>query len=222
MRLLVGLGNPGRRYARNRHNIGFMALDAIVERHGFPPWREKFHGASAEGAIAGERVLALKPMTYMNDSGRSVAAAARFYKLAPADVIVIHDEIELKPGKIRVKQGGGHAGHNGLRDIDAHIGPDYVRVRLGVGRPDLKELVHPYVLQDFPKADEDWVTALVGAVADAAPLLLSGDANGFMSKVALTLNPPPPKPPRAAAEAPGEAAPTPAPPPSPGEDGRGD
>jgi PTH1 family peptidyl-tRNA hydrolase len=144
-------------------------------------------------------VLALAPLTYMNESGQAIAAAMRFYKLTPADVIVIHDELELAPGKMRVKTGGGAAGHNGLKSIDAHIGPDYHRVRLGIGHPGVKHLVHDYVLQDFPKADEPWVEKLVDAVAEAMPLLVTGDGNGFMNKVTLTLNPPPPRPARAAA-----------------------
>ncbi|MCC7274269.1 MAG: aminoacyl-tRNA hydrolase [Alphaproteobacteria bacterium] len=196
MRIIAGLGNPGSRHAGNRHNIGFMALDVLASRWRFGPWREKFLGLVADGTIGDEKVLALKPMTYMNESGRSVAAAMRFYKLTPDDVIVVHDEIELAAGKMRVKKGGGAAGNNGIRSIDAHIGPDYHRVRLGVGHPGVKHLVHDYVLQDFPKADEPWVEKLLAAVAEAMPLMVAGDGNGFMNKVTLTINPPPPRPAR--------------------------
>lgn len=198
MRIVAGLGNPGSRYAGNRHNIGFMALDAIARRWRFGPWREKFHSRIADGVIGDERILAVAPLTYMNESGQAIAAAMRFYKLTPADVIVLHDELELAPGKLRVKTGGGAAGHNGLKSIDAHIGPEYHRVRLGIGHPGVKHLVHNYVLQDFPQADHPWVEKLVDAVAEAIPSLVTGDANGFMNKVTLTLNPPPPKPARAA------------------------
>jgi len=196
MRLFVGLGNPESRHARNRHNIGFMAADALVRRHEFGPFRAKFSGALAEGTVAGERVLALKPMTFMNLSGDSVGACARFYKIEPAEIAVIHDELDLAPGKLRVKLGGGTAGHNGLRSIDAAIGPDFWRVRLGIGHPGVKELVLSYVLQDFSAEEMGWVTPLVDAVAEALPLLVADDESGFMSKVALILKPPPPKPPR--------------------------
>jgi PTH1 family peptidyl-tRNA hydrolase len=200
MLLLVGLGNPGPGYAHNRHNIGFLAVHAIARHYGFAPWRERFAGETAEGEIAGERVLALKPMTYMNDSGRSVAAAARFYKIAPARTFVIHDEIELMPGKVRVKQGGGHAGHNGLRSLDAEFANDYWRVRLGVGRPERAvtdldpEAVSRYVLQDFPKADRPWVNKLVDALAEHLPLLVTGDEAKFVNRVTLAMQPPRPKP----------------------------
>ena len=200
LRLIVGLGNPGARYERNRHNIGFMAADAIVRRHGFGPGRDKFQGRIAEGTVAGERVYVLKPQTYMNDSGESVGAAQRFYKLAPEEIAVIYDEIDLAPGKLRVKRGGGSAGHNGIRSIDAAIGEDYWRVRLGVGHPGVKELVQPYVLQNFDAEETGWVAPLVEAVAEAVPLLVAEDAPGFMTKVALILKPPPSKPPRAAEE----------------------
>ena len=196
MRLIAGLGNPGARYAGTRHNIGFMAADAIASRHRLSPWREKFHGRIAEGSIGDERIILLKPETFMNESGQAVGAALRFHKLDPSDVIVIYDEIELAPGKIRVKRGGGAAGHNGIRSIDAHIGPDFHRVRLGVGHPGVKHLVEHYVLQNFPKADEPWLETLIAAVAEHIPLMVAGNANDFMNKVSLALNPPPPKPPR--------------------------
>lgn len=198
MRLIVGLGNPGSRYERNRHNIGFMAVDAIVRRHAFGPFRSRFKGEIAEGTIAGERVYVLKPQTYMNLSGESVGAAGRFYKIAPAEIAVFHDEIDLAPGKLKVKRGGGAAGHNGLRSIDAAIGQDYWRVRLGVGHPGIKELVQPYVLSNFTAEEAQWLGPLLDAVAEAAPLLVADDAPGFMTKVALILKPPPPKPPRPA------------------------
>ena len=190
MRLVVGLGNPGAAYARNRHNIGFMAADALVRRHSFGPWRSKFQGEVADGAIDGERVLLLKPKTYMNLSGQSVAAAVRFHKIELNEVIVIHDELDLAPGRLRVKKGGGAGGHNGLRSIDAHLGPDYWRVRLGVGHPGEKDRVTGHVLNDFAKADEAWLTPLLDAVADAFPLLLAGDDNGFMNKVQVLTRPP--------------------------------
>jgi PTH1 family peptidyl-tRNA hydrolase len=195
VRLLVGLGNPGARYARTRHNIGFMAVDEIVRRHGFGPWRARFQGKCAEGTVAGEKILALKPETWMNHSGRAVGEAVRFFKIEPAQVIVLHDEIDLAAGKIRFKVGGGNAGHNGLRDIDAHIGRDYARVRLGVGHPGVADDVHDHVLDEFSKADMAWVTPLVAAVAEAFPLLAGGDGARFLTRVALILNPPPPKPP---------------------------
>jgi peptidyl-tRNA hydrolase, PTH1 family len=197
MRLIVGLGNPGTRYERNRHNIGFMAVDEIVRRHGFGPFRSKFQGAIAEGTIAGERVYALKPQTYMNASGEAVGEAQRFYKVAPEEIAVIHDEIDLAPGKLRVKRGGGAAGHNGIRSIDDIVGDAYWRVRLGVGHPGVKELVQAYVLQNFDAEDMVWVAPLIQAVGEAVPLLVADDAPGFMSKVALILKPPPAKPPRA-------------------------
>jgi peptidyl-tRNA hydrolase, PTH1 family len=190
MRLVVGLGNPGSRYARNRHNIGFVAINAIARRHRFPAFRNRFRGELAEAPIAGERCLLLKPQTFMNASGESVAEAARFFKIAAEDIIVIHDEIDLRPGKLRVKRGGGNAGHNGLRSIDPLIGSDYWRVRIGVGHPGVKELVQPYVLQNFT-ADEvaDWVEPLIDAVAETIPLLLAGAPDAFMSEVARRLAP---------------------------------
>jgi PTH1 family peptidyl-tRNA hydrolase len=201
VKLIVGLGNPGPRYERTRHNIGFMAADAIVRRHGFRLPREKFHGEIAEGEIGGERTLVLKPMTFMNDSGQSVGAAVRFLKIEPADIIVLHDELDLAPGKLRVKRGGGAAGHNGLRSIDAHLGNDYWRVRMGVGHPGQRELVLPYVLQNFLPDETVWLDRLVPAVAEAMPLLIAGQDSGFMSKVALLMDPPAPRPERTAPEA---------------------
>jgi peptidyl-tRNA hydrolase, PTH1 family len=191
MRLVVGLGNPGSRYARNRHNVGFMAIDAIARRHGIVDFRHRFKGELAEGAIGGERRLLLKPQTFMNASGEAVLAAMSVYKIAPEDIVVIHDEIDLREGKLRVKCGGGNAGHNGLRSIDALIGPDFWRVRIGIGHPGVKELVQPYVLQNFP-TDEmvEWVAPLIEAVAETAPLLLSGAPDAFMSEVARRFTPP--------------------------------
>jgi peptidyl-tRNA hydrolase, PTH1 family len=183
--LWVGLGNPGREHARQRHNIGFMALDAIARRHGFGPWRSRFKGEIADGSIAGQRITLLKPQTYMNASGQSVQPAAGFHKIPPADVWAFHDELDLAPGKVRVKRGGGAAGHNGLRDMQRAFGsPDFWRVRLGIGHPGMKERVHGHVLGDFAKADT-WVEPLLDAVADAAPLLAQGRPEEFMTKVAL-------------------------------------
>lgn len=184
MRLIVGLGNPGARYARNRHNVGFMAAEAIARRHGFPAFRSRFKGELAEGTIAGERRLLLRPQTFMNASGESVLAAMSFYKIAPGDISVIHDELDLRPGKVRVKRGGGSAGHNGLRSIDAMIGADYWRVRIGIGHPGIKELVHPYVLQNFTADEMPFFEKLVDAVAETIPLLLGGAPDAFMSEVA--------------------------------------
>ena len=190
MRLIVGLGNPGARYALNRHNIGFMAVDALAQRYAFGPFRGKFQGAFAEGVIDGAKLLALKPETYMNASGESVAAAAHFYKVEPGEIAVIHDDIDLADGKLRVKRGGGDGGHKGLRSIDACLGPDYWRVRLGVGHPGMKELVEAYVLQNFFAEEKIWLDPLIAAVAEAMPILVKDDAPGFMSKVALILKPP--------------------------------
>lgn len=190
MKLLVGLGNPGGKYERNRHNIGFMALDRIASDHGFGPWKAKFQGKIAEGRIGSERALLLKPETFMNLSGQSVGEAMRFYKLEPADVIVFHDELDLAPGKLKVKSGGGHAGHNGLRSIHAHIGEAYDRVRMGVGHPGRKELVAAYVLHDFAKADETWLDDILRGISDGAADLVAGDAGRFMNAVALRVAPP--------------------------------
>jgi peptidyl-tRNA hydrolase, PTH1 family len=187
MLLLVGLGNPGARYAGNRHNIGFMALDTIVRRHGIGPWRRRFQGVATEGTLDSERVLLLLPGTYMNESGRAVAEAAHFYKIDVGDIVVFHDEIELPPGKVRVKAGGGNAGHNGLRSISAHVGNDYRRVRIGVGHPGVKELVEPYVLSDFAKAERPWVEALCDILADNAAMIAKGEDARFQNKVHLAM-----------------------------------
>ncbi|MDF3076085.1 MAG: Aminoacyl-tRNA hydrolase [Alphaproteobacteria bacterium] len=200
MLLLVGLGNPGARYAGNRHNIGFMAADLIVRRHDFSPWRNRFQGEAAEGSLDGEKMLVLKPQTFMNHSGQSVGEAMNFYKLTPDDVVVLYDEIDLAPGKVKVKQGGGAAGHNGIRSIDAHIGPDFWRVRLGVGHPGDKARVHGYVLSDFAKSEEAWLEKLLDAVADAMPLMAKKQDGKFMTKVALLTQPPPEKKPPPAAD----------------------
>lgn len=209
MILVVGLGNPGPEYARNRHNIGFMAADELVRRHSFGPWRAKFQGEIAEGVIGGDKVLVLKPLTYMNLSGQSVGAAARFLKVPVEDIVVIHDELDLAPGRLRVKRGGGAGGHNGLKSIDQHLGQAYRRVRLGIGHPGDKDRVAGYVLHDFAKADQAWLEPLVDAVADAFPLLLKGDEGGFMNRVT-TLTAPPKVKKDKPAEAPGKAAARPA------------
>jgi peptidyl-tRNA hydrolase, PTH1 family len=185
MLLFVGLGNPGPKYAGNRHNIGFMAVDEIVRRHGFGPWRKRFQGETSQGTLAGEPVLVLKPMTYMNESGQSVGAAMRYCGL--------HDEIDLPPAKVRLKTGGGHAGNNGIRSIEAHIGKDFHRVRLGVGKPEEKGVAHHHVLGDFNKADRAWLDPLLDAIAANADLLARREFASFQNRVHLTLNPPPPK-----------------------------
>jgi PTH1 family peptidyl-tRNA hydrolase len=193
MFLLVGLGNPGTKYAGNRHNIGFMAVDEIVRRHGFSTWRKRFHGEVSEGTLGLEKTLILKPLTYMNESGQSVGDAIRYLDIEPERVIVIYDEIDLMAGKVRVKLGGGAAGHNGIRSIIAHIGPHYTRVRLGVGHPGDKNLVHPHVLSDFAKADKAWLSPLLDAVAEYAALLVGGDIATFQNKVHLALKTAPEK-----------------------------
>ncbi|WP_212524804.1 aminoacyl-tRNA hydrolase [Actibacterium sp. MT2.3-13A] len=190
MRLFVGLGNPGAKYAGNRHNIGFMAVDRIAEDHGFSPWRTKFQGEICEGRLGREKVVLLKPGTFMNRSGQAVGEALRFFKLEPSDVVVFHDELDLAPGKARVKQGGGHAGHNGLRSLHAHIGADYGRVRLGIGHPGHKDKVAAYVLNDFAKADQDWLDDLLRGISDGAVALAEGDTGRFMNAVALRVAPP--------------------------------
>ena len=187
MRLFVGLGNPGSKYAHNRHNIGFMAVDEIARRHGFAPWRRRFQGMTSEGSLDQEKVILLRPETFMNESGRAVQEALNFFKLGVDDVVVFQDELELPPAKMRVKVGGGIAGHNGLRSISAHIGNAYRRVRLGIGHPGVKELVHGYVLSDFAKDDRPWVEALCAAIADNAGLLAGGKDSTFQNKVHLAM-----------------------------------
>jgi PTH1 family peptidyl-tRNA hydrolase len=187
MLLFVGLGNPGAKHAGNRHNVGFMAVDAIAKRHGFPPWRRRFQGVAAEGPLGGDRVQLLLPGTFMNESGRAVAEAMHFYKLSLPEVVVFHDELDLPPGKVRVKTGGGVAGHNGLRSITAHVGNDYRRVRIGIGHPG-KENVLGYVLSDFAKAERDWVEALTGIIADDAELLARGHDSSFQNRIHLAMD----------------------------------
>src|SRR4051812_20237561 len=188
MRLFVGLGNPGAKHAGNRHNIGFMVVEEIAKRHGFAPWRRRFQGVATEGTIGREKVLLLLPGTYMNESGRAVAEAMHFYKLPLGDIVVLHDEIELPPAKLRVKTGGGIAGHNGLRSISAHVGNDYCRVRIGVGHPGVKELVHAHVLGDFAKGERPWVETLCDVIADNAELLAQGKDSSFQNKVHLAMS----------------------------------
>ncbi|WP_282028127.1 aminoacyl-tRNA hydrolase [Paracoccus marcusii] len=211
MKLIVGLGNPGAKYAANRHNIGFLALDRIAADHDFTPWRARFQGMAADGRLGDTRVTLLKPQTFMNLSGQSVGEAARYLKLTPADVIVLHDELDLAPGKCRVKQGGGHAGHNGLRSIHQHIGAEYGRVRLGIGHPGHKDKVASYVLSDFAKAEQDWLDDLLRGISDGAPALAAGDGGRFQNAVANRTAP---------ARNSGTEAPTPkpAPPPAPKPD----
>jgi peptidyl-tRNA hydrolase, PTH1 family len=187
MLVIAGLGNPGARHARNRHNIGFMAVDAIAEARRFGPFRTRWQGLMAEGVVEGTRVVLLKPQTYMNDSGRSVGEALRYLKLDLGALIVIHDELDLAPAKVRVKVGGGGAGHNGLRSITAHIGNDYKRVRIGIGHPGDKALVYNYVLSDFAKSEAGWVEAVCRAIADAAPLLIAGQDASFQNKTHLAI-----------------------------------
>ncbi len=188
MLLFVGLGNPGAKYAGNRHNVGFMAVEAIAKRHGIAPWRRRFQGVACEGPLGGERVQLLLPGTFMNESGRAVAEATHFYKLALSDVVVFHDELDLPAAKMRVKAGGGIAGHNGLRSITEHIGNDYRRVRIGIGHPGVKELVHGYVLNDFAKSERAWVEALTGAIADNAELLARSEDASFQNKIHLAMD----------------------------------
>ncbi len=190
MKLLVGLGNPGAKYAQNRHNIGFMALDRIATDRGFSAWRSKFQGQIAEGRFGSTKVMLLKPETFMNLSGQSVGEAMRYLKIASEDVIVFHDEIDLAPGKVRLKTGGGHAGHNGLRSIHGHIGPDYDRVRMGVGHPGHKDAVPGYVLRDFPKADAEWLQDELRGVSDGIAHLIDGDGSKFLNAIALRVAPP--------------------------------
>ncbi len=189
MLLIAGLGNPGSQYQNNRHNIGFMAVEAIHRQNGFAPWRRKFQAEVADGTLGGEKVLLMKPMTYMNESGRSVGEAVRFYKLQPTDVIVIHDELDLPPAKMRMKTGGGHGGHNGLRSITAHIGEGYRRMRLGIGHPGVKALVHRHVLSDFARADADWLDPLMDAIGAEAPLLGENKDSTFANRLHAALQP---------------------------------
>lgn len=225
MLLFVGLGNPGAKYAGNRHNIGFMALDQIAADHGFPPWKSRFNGQITEGRFGSDRAILLKPETFMNLSGQSVGEAMRYYKLEPQDVIVFHDELDLAPGKLRVKQGGGHAGHNGLRSIHQHIGAEYGRVRLGIGHPGHKDKVASYVLNDFAKAEQGWLDDMMRGISDGAPALARGDNSKFQNAVALRVNPPrngsaggdPSKKPKAKPEPKPAAAPEPQ---APAEDAR--
>jgi PTH1 family peptidyl-tRNA hydrolase len=189
MKLLVGLGNPGAKYAQNRHNIGFMAMDRIAADHGFSGWRSKFQGQTCDGRFGSERVTLLKPETFMNLSGQSVGEAMRYLKLAPDDSIVFHDELDLAPGKVRLKTGGGHAGHNGLRSIHGHIGPDYDRVRMGVGHPGHKDAVAGYVLRDFPKADADWLDDELRGISDGIAELVAGSGDKFLNAIALRVAP---------------------------------
>lgn len=184
MKLIVGLGNPGAKYTENRHNIGFMALDRIADDHGFGPWRSRFQGLISEGRLQNSRVTLLKPQTFMNLSGQSVGEAMRYLKLTPDNVVVFHDELDLAPGKCRIKQGGGHAGHNGLRSIHQHIGADYHRIRLGIGHPGHKDRVAHYVLSDFAKSERDWLDDLLRGVSDGAAALATGDGGRFQNAVA--------------------------------------
>jgi peptidyl-tRNA hydrolase, PTH1 family len=207
MLLFAGLGNPGAKYANHRHNVGFMAADAIARRHSFSPWSKKFQGQIAEGTLAGEKIILIKPQTFMNLSGQSVGEALRFYKLDTSALTVFYDEIDLAAGKVRVKVGGGSGGHNGIRSLEQHVGKDFRRVRIGVGHPGVKEMVHGHVLGDFAKSDGEWLDVLLDTIADAAGLLAKGDDNSFMNRVTLTLRDkltptgdddrPPPKAPKA-------------------------
>lgn len=196
MFLFVGLGNPGAKYASNRHNVGFMAVDVIAAVHHFGPWKKKFHGEISEGKLGGEKVLLVKPQTFMNESGRCVGEALRFHDVALDHVLVFYDELDLEAGKVRVKIGGGAAGHNGIRSIASHVTPDFKRVRLGIGHPGDKNMVMPHVLGDFAKSDKNWLVAMLDAVADNAEMLVKGEDAPFQSKVHLAVNPPPPKPPK--------------------------
>ena len=190
MFLLAGLGNPGAEHARQRHNIGFMAVERIAEVYNFGAWRRRFQGEAAEGVLGGRKTLLLKPLTYMNRSGQSLGEAARFYKLTGDDVTVLYDEIDLVPGKVRTKFGGGHAGHNGIRSTHDHLGPDYHRVRIGVGHPGSKERVISHVLGNFGPSDQGWLSDLLDAIADAAPFLAEGADDKFQTRIAFLLRPP--------------------------------
>lgn len=225
MQIFVGLGNPGAKYAHNRHNIGFRAIDRIAEEHGFGPWKSRFQGLVSEGRLGNDKILLLKPQTFMNLSGQSIGEAMRFYKLDSTDITVFHDELDLAPGKLRVKHGGGHAGHNGLRSIHDHIGPHYTRVRLGIGHPGHKDRVAAYVLHDFAKSDADWLDDVMRGCADGAPDLARGDTGRFLNAVASRVNPPrsstkPDDRPRAKPDAPKPAPRPETPEPLPKEDTR--
>lgn len=209
MKLFVGLGNPGAGYAANRHNIGFMAVDRIAANHGFAPWRRAFQGLVSDGRLADEKVLLLKPETFMNLSGQSVQAAAHFHKIDAADITVFHDELDLPPAKIKAKFGGGHAGHNGLRSIHAHLGEGYARLRLGIGHPGHKDRVADYVLHDFAKADQIWLDDLMAGISDGAVHLAAGDSAKFLNAVALRMAPPKEKKPAPVADAKPAATPAP-------------
>ncbi len=189
MLVIAGLGNPGAQYANNRHNVGFMAADAIARRHSFSPWSKKFSALVCEGRLGAEKALLIKPQTFMNLSGQAVGEALRFYKLGADDLVVLYDELDLAPGKLRIKKGGGSGGHNGIRSIDAHVGADYRRVRIGVGHPGDKNRVTGHVLGDFAKVDAEWLDVLLDTIADNAPMLAAGDDAGFMNKVALAMQP---------------------------------
>jgi len=194
MLIIAGLGNPGSKYSGNRHNIGFMAVDAIQRRPGFSPWSKKFKAEISEGELAGEKVLLMKPQTYMNVSGESVGEAMRFYKLGPQNVLAIYDELDLAPGKARIKTGGGHGGHNGIKSLDAHLGKEYRRLRLGIGHPGAKELVHNHVLGDFAKADRIWLEPLIDALADNAEMLVRNEDSQILNKLALATGDKPEEP----------------------------
>lgn len=187
MLLIAGLGNPGAKYQDNRHNIGFKAVDAIHRRHNFSPWSKKFKSEIAEGDLGDGKVLLIKPQTFMNLSGEAIGDAMRFYKLTPADLVVIYDELDLPAGKARLKTGGGHGGHNGIKSIDAHCGKEYRRLRLGIGHPGVKDLVHNHVLGDFAKADQSWLDPLLDALSDNANMLVRGEDSQLMNKLALAL-----------------------------------
>lgn len=190
MLLIVGLGNPGREYEKHRHNVGVVVADALHRRYGFSSWRRRFRSDVAEGSIGGVKATLMKPLTYMNESGRAVGEAMRFHKLEPGDVLVIHDELDLPPGKVKVKIGGGGAGHNGIRSVTGHLGPEYRRLRIGIGHPGHRDLVSSYVLRDFPKGDAEWLDPLIAAVVENAPLLAAGDDAGFANRVHLATQPP--------------------------------
>ncbi len=194
MKVIAGLGNPGAKYAWNRHNVGFMAVDRIAADHGFGPWRARFQGQASEGRLGAQKLLLIKPGTFMNRSGQALGEALRYYKLGPEDLIVIHDELDLAPGRIRVKTGGGHAGHNGLRSLHAHVGPDYTRIRLGIGHPGDRNRVSAWVLSDFPRAEREGLEALLEALSRGIGKLVAGDAPGFLNAVALARSSAPPGP----------------------------